>query len=195
MKTFDPTNYGPVFAELLVVDEPCELGPGTPNRAARAALEAMTPETAFAHAAVVDRQMAALCCAGVWLLHDDLDTSHTISQKVKTTSGSYWHGIMHRREGDYSNAKYWFGNVGHHPVYEPLAEVARVMTTDESATEQGAGGEAAYLADQSAWDAYAFVDLCAAAEQGLAGCEPLCRLVQQREWELLFDSCYRQAAR
>ncbi len=190
MTTFDPTTYGPVFAELLVVDEPCELGPGTPNTAARAALEAMTPEAAFAHATVTDRQMAALCCAGVWLLHNDLDTSHTISQKVKTTSGSYWHGIMHRREGDFSNAKYWFSNVGHHPVYEPLAEASRGLVT-----EQGAAGEAAYLADQSVWDAYAFVDLCEAAKQGRSDCEPLCRRVQQREWELLFDFCYRLAAR
>ncbi len=102
---------------------------------------------------------------------------------------------MHRREGDTSNAKYWFGNVGHHPVYEPLAEAARGLVTDEGAGGEGAGGEVAYLADQTAWDAFAFVDLCAAAEQGRADYEPLCRLVQQREWELLFDSCYRHATR
>ena len=34
--------------------------------------------------------------------------SHTISQSIETPSGNYWHAIMHRREGDYSNAKYWF---------------------------------------------------------------------------------------
>ena len=52
--------------------------------------------------------MAACCLAGVWLLHDYLDESHTISQRIDTPSGSFWHGIMHRREGDFSNAKYWF---------------------------------------------------------------------------------------
>ncbi len=46
--------------------------------------------------------------AAVWLYVDDLDRSHTISQGIPGPVGAYWHGIMHRREGDFSNAKYWF---------------------------------------------------------------------------------------
>jgi hypothetical protein len=46
--------------------------------------------------------------AGLWLYVDDLDRSHHVSQSIETPVGSYWHGIMHRREGDFSNAKYWF---------------------------------------------------------------------------------------
>ena len=54
--------------------------------------------------------------AGLWLYVDDLDRSHTISQDIHTPTGSYWHAIMHRREGDFWNAKYWFRKVGNHPV-------------------------------------------------------------------------------
>ena len=68
--------------------------------------------------------MAACCIAGVWLLHDFLDESHTISQGIDTPSGSFWHAIMHRREGDFSNAKYWFRRVGQHPVFDALGQRA-----------------------------------------------------------------------
>ena len=45
--------------------------------------------------------------AGIWLYVDDLDRSHTISQSLDTVEGSLWHAIMHRRESDFSNSKYW----------------------------------------------------------------------------------------
>ncbi len=60
--------------------------------------------------------------AGIWLLAGDLNRSHEVSQNLDTAEGSYWHGIMHRREGDFWNAKYWFRKVGPHPVMEQLAQ-------------------------------------------------------------------------
>ena len=58
--------------------------------------------------------------AGLWLYVDDLDRSHAISQGIDTPSGSFWHAIMHRREGDFSNSKYWLRMVGSHPVIEAI---------------------------------------------------------------------------
>lgn len=56
--------------------------------------------------------------AALWLYVDELDRSHSISQQIHDADGSYWHGIMHRREGDFSNSHYWFRQTGnHHPVY------------------------------------------------------------------------------
>jgi hypothetical protein len=60
--------------------------------------------------------------AGLWLLAGELDRSHEISQGIDSPLGAYWHGIMHRREGDYGNAKYWFKRVGNHQVFNELAE-------------------------------------------------------------------------
>jgi hypothetical protein len=54
--------------------------------------------------------------AALWLYIDELDCSHTLAQGIKDSTGSYWHGIMHRREGDFSNSHYWFRNTGDHPA-------------------------------------------------------------------------------
>ena len=59
-------------------------------------------------------------CAALWLYIDDLARSHTISQGIEDATGSFWHGIMHRREGDFDNSHYWFNRVGRHPAMEAM---------------------------------------------------------------------------
>ena len=54
------------------------------------------------------------------LVAGQLDRSHTISQNLPSAEGSFLHGIMHRREGDFSNAKYLVRKVGSHPVIAAL---------------------------------------------------------------------------
>ncbi len=186
MQTFDPTAYGPVLAELLREERLPPLGPGSPNRAARPRLEAFAPEQAFAPHRVRDRVMARACHAALWLYHDFLDESHALSQEIATPTGSYWHGIMHRREPDFGNAAYWFRRVGSHPVFAPLRSAAAELAGEQP-------GPAAFLRTQPAWDPFAFVDLCEASLSGRAPCEALCRQVQLCEWRLLFDHCFRAA--
>lgn len=111
---FNPSFYGPVFAPLLAGDRCRALDAGTPDRSIHAALAGATLEAAFAHARIVEPDMARACLAAVWLLHDELDESHVISQSIDAPTGSFWHGVMHRREGDFANAKYWFARIGRH---------------------------------------------------------------------------------
>src|SRR5688572_13247850 len=54
--------------------------------------------------------------AGLWLYVDDLDRSHRISQDLDNQTGSMWHAIMHRREGDFANSLYWLRRAGDHPA-------------------------------------------------------------------------------
>jgi hypothetical protein len=149
-----------------------ELGPGKPNGAARSALTALTPESAFPN--LRDRSMALACISGLWLLHDFLDESHAISQDLDSPTGSYWHGIMHRREPDAGNAKYWFRRVGAHPVLAKLA------------AESPALGYR-YI------DAFDFVDFCENMRGSGSDQELLARRVQFLEWQLLFDWCCQTA--
>lgn len=65
-------------------------------------------------------QTLPVIMSGLWLYVDDLDRSHTISQGIPTATGAYWHAIMHRREGDFSNSKYWFRQAGSHPAISEL---------------------------------------------------------------------------
>ena len=187
-RLFSPQDYGPELAALLAEPRLAPLDAGTPNPAVRARLAALTPETAFAPHAVVDPDMARSCLAGVWLYHDFLDESHAISQEIDTPTGSYWHGLLHRREPDFANAKYWFQRVGEHPVFEPLR-----LAAAELAGAGAAHASAMFLTRQAAWDPFAFVDLCEACLNRSSACGELCQKIQQKEWELLFDHCYRQA--
>jgi hypothetical protein len=167
---FEPSTYGPTLAPLLDIDRRRPLDAGTPSNASRASLKSLTVEDAFAHTNVVDNDMAACCLSGVWLLHDFLDESHTISQSIETPSGSYWHAIMHRRESDFGNSKYWYRRVGRHPVIDRVGEQL-----------------------DGSYDPFAFVDRCEAAVRGKEKDRDACLDIQQIEWELLFDFCYRQA--
>lgn len=185
--SFIPTDYGAVFSRLIDTDRTRPLDAGNPVTTARSDLRELDVDSAFAKTPVADRAMADCCISAVWLLYDFLDESHTISQGIHSASGSFWHAVMHRREGDFSNAKYWFRQVGDHSIFPALLTAAR----DLAATEKAEA--AAALAGQGAWDPFQFVDLCQAAVRGRSAEEAVLRKVQQAEWELLFDHCYRRA--
>jgi hypothetical protein len=164
-----------------------ELGPGRADASVRGMLAGLTCESLTAPHRLADRDMAQACLAGLWLRGDFLDESHRISQDLENPTGSYWHGIMHRREPDYDNSKYWFRRVGAHPVFGALAPVARKL-----AAGAAAGQGAVYVSAGEDWDPLRFVDLCQAAVDDPA-LDALGRQIQRCEWELLFDYCYRQA--
>jgi hypothetical protein len=46
---------------------------------------------------------------------DDIHAAHSIFQDEDGFFGSYGHGMMHRREGDFWNANYWFRRAGKRP--------------------------------------------------------------------------------
>jgi hypothetical protein len=167
--------YPPVIAELLQEMPLAPLGPGTPVREARSKLEAIA--SVFPPGA--DRDLAAACRAGLWLAFNFLDESHAISQEIETVEGSYWHALMHRREPDFGNSKYWFRRVSRHPVFESLpAAVAQIPGSNR-------GREAN-------WDPFAFVDTCEANYDEKASGHDWCRQVQRVEWMLLFEYCFQR---
>lgn len=192
MFEFHAMDYGNTAASLLDFPANNELGPGKPDVSAKSALQAMSIKSLFGTKQVVDEQMGKACIAGLWLLHNFLDESHTICQDIGSSTGSFWHGIMHRREPDPSNAKYWFRKVGQHPVFSPLQQNAAELATAKS-QQPGWDDAASFLTTQAEWDPFAWIDLCEQARVGNNGCKPLCLEVQQLEWQLLFDFCYHAA--
>jgi hypothetical protein len=184
---FDPNHYGPIFRELVDTQRSRALDAGSAVTSMSGKLRGVSIEAAFAHAGVANLDMASCCLAAVWLLYDFLDESHVISQDVHNSSGSFWHGIMHRREGDFSNAKYWFRHVGSHAIYADLAAAARDLAPP-AALDAARG-----MTAQGEWNPHRFVDLCQAAVNRKSGDESYLLSVQQAEWELLFDHCYAAA--
>jgi hypothetical protein len=185
---FNPNLYAPLCTGLLQEERLNPLGPGMPNTKMRPGLAALTIEKTFAPSQIVDADMARACLAGIWLYHDFLEESHQISQSIATITGSYWHGLMHRREPDFSNSKYWFHRVGEHPVFASLREAAAEFVAADAAHES-----TAFLRQQKKWDPFDFIDLCEACVNRRSPAEMLCRKIQQAEWRLLFDYCYHEA--
>src|SRR5262249_20860403 len=149
-------EYGPAVAELLREPRLAPLGPGTPHASARPLLTALTNETVMVPHAVRDADMAAACRAGLLLYHNFLDEAHKIRQDLDTPTGSYWHGLVHRREPDYPNAAYWFRRVGSHPVLELLAKEAHQLAVAESVERT----------IPLQWDPLWFIDYCEACQKG-----------------------------
>ncbi len=114
--------------------------------------------------------------AGLWLYVDELDRSHAISQTIESPTGSFWHAIMHRREGDFSNAKYWYRRVGQHPAMNRISI---------------AGGSAAAGTDAARYDPDRFVDRVETAHHR-GETPPELLSLQHREWKALFEWCAEQ---
>jgi hypothetical protein len=181
---FAPENYGAINA-IVSADIPWSpLDHGKPYVELRQEVGALTPRDILT--AGGSEEFALGCLSGLWLRINELDRSHTISQDIPSSMGSYWHGIMHRREGDFGNAKYWFRRVGDHPVFQPLAEAA----TDLS---QQSGLALDFVRDT--WDPFAFVDFCQQVVGSGSDEEELATAVQHAEWQLLFDDCYGKATK
>jgi hypothetical protein len=81
---------------------------------------ALLPTKIYAPALAADIDALAVGTgvkAGLHLLNYDLDRCHDLAQDREGTSTfDYWHAILHRREGDFGNAKYWLTRTGPHPV-------------------------------------------------------------------------------
>lgn len=98
---------------------------------------------------------------GLFYALDDLDSAHRFFQEDGSPEGSYWHGMLHRREGDFGNALYWIRRAG------------RI---------QGAGMEAGF-------DPVAFVRACEKAAGAGTDPEPLLKW-QRMEWAAMMQHAW-----
>ncbi len=178
--------YGPVMAQLLRPQADVEFATDRPHRHAPPALRELSLKTAFGHARVIDREMAMCCLAGLWLYHGFLDESHALSQGIPSAAGSYWHGIMHRREGDFSNAKYWFRQATDRAMLEHIGHHIRSGLSAPSDVP-------ASFDYQSTWQPSQLVDLCQRASGGNASLRQAAAMLSRLEWHGLFDFCYHRA--
>ncbi len=182
------TNLLQQVQGLMATANPADLGPG-PRDGAQP-LDVLKPQleaTLATHA--VSNLKGDLIRATVLLWHDLLDASHKISQGIDNADGSYVHGLMHRREPDYWNSKYWFRRVGTHPCYPELANRVAALLQSHNDTMLGS-----QLLPAGQWDPHAFVTACNVASGRPAGDARvrLLKAIQALEFELLLERFCQQ---
>lgn len=169
------------FWKFAATPDVPELGPGPrrvvldlhplENRVDQfAAAHDLGPETAL--------RLRAVAC----LYHDHHDPAHDLVQDLSDRDGALIHAIVHRREPDYWNARYWFRQVDVHPVYLALGRRIPSMTPTPDQEVL-----ARKLTLPGAFDPFAFVDLTEQYERHAAEDPTVLwlRRVQHAEFEEL----------
>ncbi len=159
---------------------------GEGNPLAKSLLQRLAPHDLFGPSVLKSDADRNVILSALWLWHDWLDESHAISQSLHSDTGSFWHAIMHRREGDFSNSKYWYARAGSHPALSVMANqagsIVNQLPADKSLLRLIASG----------WNPNAFVDLVEAIHDDPH--DPRHRVavqLQQLEWQALFEYCAR----
>jgi len=159
--------------------------------AAREILKTARPEQLLS-VPVKSPAFASALLAGLWLWNDGLEECHRIVQnspdEKSTSTYAFWHAIMHRREGDFSNSKYWYARCKSHPALQVLAAQAPAVVNpapaDKSLLRVTAAG----------WNPNAFVDLAESVIENES--DPRTRIavqLQRLEWKILWDHCLAAA--
>jgi hypothetical protein len=160
---------------LFVAREAPELGPQ-----ARPGVRSMAEAEAHLAEVCGDRPLAGKnrdCLRALVLLwNDHLDEAHRLVQDLPGPDPAFVHGIVHRREPDYANARYWFQRVSQHPILEPLAEAAAPILAAHAALPYR-------LIREGRWDPFAFIDaVMAASTRGNSAADAgLLRELQRQE--------------
>src|SRR6476646_3956021 len=113
----------------------------------------------------LDSRYCALARAAILLWHDHFEEAHKIAQDVENPDGSLLHGILHRREPDFSNARYWFRRVG--PAHRSFDCIVGKIKIALMGLKADLIGRQIIPADK--WNPLGFVDL---AEDSLSRADP-----------------------
>jgi hypothetical protein len=174
---FDPHSFGPEVARILTADgagggtRPMDLYPrACASEAVRDKLLKSDAGALFPGARDPESALS-----GLFLYFSCLTEAHDLLHHFATLDGAYWHGIMHRMEGDAYNAGYWFRRIGAHPAFPRLQQEAAQL----GYAHGGKPGRE--------WDPFAFIRFCEAS-QGTSD-EDLAKRVQLAEWQVLFEYC------
>ena len=176
------------FKGLIATPELPYLGP-TPRSSRLPLADLNRKLDGFIQATQLAPGLQPLIRSAALLWHDHLDESHAISQNIHNAEGSFLHAIMHRREPDYGNAKYWFHRVGQHASFAGIATRARCVLESKVGT-----GLASKLVPHGRWDPFAFVDACqaTAAQPPADASAQVLRLIQEVEFSELLSRIFSE---
>ena len=139
---------------------------------------------AFAAADKAASTRRALCRAALFLWNDDVHAAHKIVQPLENNAtANAIHAIVHRREGDFSNALGWWRKTGTHPLLHEIGVAAHVLNGAREYSQLFGMGDV--------FDAAAFVKLC---DNAAPNNEDFLRRIQAIELEKTYEFCRAQMA-
>ena len=133
---------------------------------------------------ISDPQMAQAVACGVWLWHDALAEAHVIAQGLPSDTGSFWHGIVHRRQGDFANSRHWLERCRQHPARQAIGNQAALLLGELLADNR------LLRLTLDGWNAEYFVELV--QQQHLRvdpEIAPVLVVLQLLEWRVLTEYC------
>ena len=125
--------------------------------------------------------------AGALWLHGFLDEAHRLTQQDSSPEGAYWHALVHRSEGDFSNALYWFRRAGDHPVQ------ARLRDKVQEAMKEQSSADWQILLESPRWEPARLVELCERSSRGEPAHPAVLQEVVRMEYNLLMEYVLDQA--
>ncbi len=175
-------TYSDFVERLLVHQETLDVPfPTEPSDYARVIRLRETPDAAiFGNGRpATDPAMAALMRAALFYFHNALPDSHDILNKAAGDVAAYWHGMVHRREGDFENARYWMRRAGEQPTFAEL----HARASDGSPN----------MARQMGWDPFLFINLCEQLRFGADDLRLEVAALQHAEFDVMFSYLWRHA--
>ncbi|MGA3170111.1 MAG: hypothetical protein ABSE62_03780 [Chthoniobacteraceae bacterium] len=175
-------KYSPLVSEFLFVPEdlllrltPSQPGPAETIRRIREAKD----QDLTGGAVLADATYPQLIRAGLLYAFDAIAESHRIVQGVGNDLASYWHGMLHRRDGDFDNARYWYRRTGRLSLFSEMHARAAAVSP--------------LMARQSDWDPYLLVGQCEQARFGADLDQKELVTLQRIEFNAMFDYLWRGA--
>ncbi len=194
MINMDLSKLAPEISALLI-----QRGSGVPAliwhdrqvALAKETLDQIDDAALFGGNALADDGLAAAVRSLLYLWNGWLDDSRMYAQAAGELERHYIAGFCDRQMGNGPQAKHAFQQFEDHPIYAALA--AYMIEAVGAGSDVHLRRVADIVNFGQTWEPFAFIDLF---EQGRVG--KLCRAaeevvcsIQCREFELLFDHCYR----
>jgi len=90
----------------------------------------MNPLVKFLHLKEPLTEMSLPLQALWWEAKGDWEKAHELCQAAKSPEGDWVHAYLHRKEGDETNAGYWYGLAGRVPSKETFQIEAEEMISE-----------------------------------------------------------------
>ena len=132
----------------------------------------------FGDAAIQPGAPVGLIRAGLFYYHNALPDGHQEAAEDEGDVAAYWHGMIHRREGDFENARYWMRRAGEQPGFREM--------------QARASDAAPHMARQSNWDPFLFTHLCEQYKYGETEYKKEIGQLQRVEFAVMFDYVWRR---